>query len=55
MIFISGARVEAPSAGVLAGAVGTNAVSAALMLGAKNVVYSMFLLEERAFYAIHAV
>jgi len=37
------------------GAVGTSAVSAALMLDAKNVVYSMFLLEEEAFYAIHAV
>jgi len=58
MIFICGARAEAaagPDSAGRAGAVGTSAVSAALMLDAKNVVYSMFLLEEEAFYAIHAV
>jgi hypothetical protein len=55
MIFICGARADPLSAGPRDGVVGTSAVSAALMLGAKNVVYSMFSLEREAFYAIHSV
>ena len=55
MILSCGARAGPPSDGARAPDWEEIAVSAALMLGAKNVVYTMFFLEEVSFYANHAV
>jgi hypothetical protein len=56
-VIVKGSNFMAPAFSVAAREVVevARAGSAALMLGAKNVVYSMFFLEEEAFYANHAV